>query len=418
MGLSTILGLAGSAIGAIGSRSAAKSQSRSAQASLDLARENRDLQERLYNQQVTRLRENVLGQNVQQARNLYDQNSLNETNAYNALARIAGQTRDGLDGIAEDTYGRSRADAGLALRNGLADADAAFRGSMAEAQNGFNREVGTYARMRDQSLAGFQPYADSGGRALGSLNYEMGLSDALPAGVSALAMSPAARFALEQGRDSIEAGASAGGSIRSGATMKALEELRMGMASQDRETQLNRLSGMADRGFAAQGSMAGIRDAYAGRYGAASDALTGRRTRAYDARAARRIGLGDSFAERSMGLNAARGRSLADSRGIYGQSMMGLRRNYSDNINALRAAMAASMMGERTNFGIGAGNALGMFGNAATQATQMQSNALADLGNARAAGTIGMTNSINDGLQNMISMNTLRDLMESMKVQP
>ena len=71
-----------------------------------------------------------------------------------------------------------------------------------------------------------------------------------------LEMSPAARFALEQGRDAMEAGASARGGLNSGATLAGLERLRMGMAAQDRETQMNRLGGMVDMGQGAAGMQA------------------------------------------------------------------------------------------------------------------------------------------------------------------
>ena len=64
-----------------------------------------------------------------------------------------------------------------------------------------------------------------------------------------ISMSPGTRFALEEGRDTLEAGAAARGGLNSGATKAALERLRMGMAAQDRETQLNRLGGVVDLGM-------------------------------------------------------------------------------------------------------------------------------------------------------------------------
>lgn len=66
-----------------------------------------------------------------------------------------------------------------------------------------------------------------------------------------ISMSPGARFALEEGRDTIEAGAAARSGLNSGATLAGLERLRMGMAAQDRETQLNRLGGLTSMGQSA-----------------------------------------------------------------------------------------------------------------------------------------------------------------------
>lgn len=66
-----------------------------------------------------------------------------------------------------------------------------------------------------------------------------------------ISMSPGTRFAMEQGRDTIEAGAAARSGLNSGATLAGLERLRFGLSAQDRETQLNRLGGLAGMGQSA-----------------------------------------------------------------------------------------------------------------------------------------------------------------------
>jgi hypothetical protein len=63
-----------------------------------------------------------------------------------------------------------------------------------------------------------------------------------------ISMSPGTTFALEQGRDTIEAGAAARSGLNSGATLAGLERLRFGLSAQDRETQLNRLGGLVGVG--------------------------------------------------------------------------------------------------------------------------------------------------------------------------
>lgn len=66
-----------------------------------------------------------------------------------------------------------------------------------------------------------------------------------------ISMSPGTRFALEEGRDTIEAGAAARSGLNSGATLAGLERLRFGLSAQDRETQLNRLGGLTGMGQSA-----------------------------------------------------------------------------------------------------------------------------------------------------------------------
>lgn len=61
-------------------------------------------------------------------------------------------------------------------------------------------------------------------------------------------MSPAAQFALEQGRDTIEAGAVGRFGVNSGATRAGLERLRFGLAAGDRDNQMNRLRDLTNTG--------------------------------------------------------------------------------------------------------------------------------------------------------------------------
>lgn len=87
-----------------------------------------------------------------------------------------------------------------------------------------------------------------------------------------LQASPAALFALQQGRDTIEAGAAARGGLNSGATLADLEELRFGLAAGDRDNQLNRLAGLIDTGQNAAVLQAGAGNAFASQAG---NALSG-----------------------------------------------------------------------------------------------------------------------------------------------
>lgn len=93
-------------------------------------------------------------------------------------------------------------------------------------------------------LEGFRTAGDT---ALNRLLPILGLA-APGADFQPLELSPAAQFAMTQGRDTIEAGAAARGGLFSGSTAKGLEEFRTGLATQDRDSQLNRLFSLTQMG--------------------------------------------------------------------------------------------------------------------------------------------------------------------------
>lgn len=129
---------------------------------------------------------------------------------------------------------------GISQRNAASDAQNAQEAA-AQAQLDQSRET------RDIIRADMAPYREGGSRAYNALQYEMGLADQ-PEDWQGISMTPASKFALEQGRDTIEAGASYGGGLNSGRAMQALEQYRMGLAQSDRASQLDRLGGMASSG--------------------------------------------------------------------------------------------------------------------------------------------------------------------------
>lgn len=127
---------------------------------------------------------------------------------------------------------------------------------IADQQIGLSREV--YGDQTER----FAPFLEGGRNALAAYQSELGLG-ARPEGFAGIDMSPAARFALEQGRDTVEAGAASRGGLNSGATLAGLERLRMGMAAQDRDNQMNRLAGLVDMGQGAAGMQASAGNAFA-----------------------------------------------------------------------------------------------------------------------------------------------------------
>ena len=78
-----------------------------------------------------------------------------------------------------------------------------------------------------------------------------------------LSMTPASQFLMQQGRDTMEAGAASRGGLYSGATLQGLEGYRQNIALSDRENQLNRLMGMANSGQNAAAGLAAANQNYA-----------------------------------------------------------------------------------------------------------------------------------------------------------
>jgi hypothetical protein len=78
-----------------------------------------------------------------------------------------------------------------------------------------------------------------------------------------LSMTPASNFLLQQGRNTIEAGAAGSGGLYSGATLQGLEDYRQNVALGDRENQMNRLFQVAGIGQAGAAGTAAANQNYA-----------------------------------------------------------------------------------------------------------------------------------------------------------
>ena len=165
---------------------------------------------------------------------------------------------------------------------------AAMQMQLGREQLGLQREI------YDDQTERFAPFLDAGTNALGAYQYELGLGDR-PQEYQGISMSPAARFALEQGRDTVEAGAAARGGLQSGATLAGLERLRQGMAAQDREQQLNRIGGLADMGQGAAGMQASAGSNFAQGAGQTTNFMGNALANWGDAQASGAIGVGNAF---------------------------------------------------------------------------------------------------------------------------
>jgi len=146
----------------------------------------------------------------------------------------------------------------------------------------------------------FNPYQQSGLNAQNALSYEMGMG-AKPQGYSGFQFSPFYASQLEQGQRGIDGAAAARGSVFSGANQKAQMAYSQGLAGQEYNNWMNRLTGMAGQG---QGA-AGMAATAAGNYGAAQgNALTAGYGGIGNAQAAGAIGVGNAV---NSGINNALG---------------------------------------------------------------------------------------------------------------
>lgn len=206
------------------------------------------------------------------------------------------------------------------------------QGRAADGQLQLGREqMAENRRIYEDQTQRFAPFAGAGQNALGAYQYELGLG-AQPSGYQGISMSPGAQFALGQGRDTIEAGAAMRGGINSGATLAGLERLRMGMAAQDRDSQLNRLAGLTDMGMGAAGMQANAGNALAAGNANASQFMGNALANQGNAAAAGAVGVGNALQgglQNGIGLlgyqqqmNAARG-PIAGSGGLFGGNSWG-----------------------------------------------------------------------------------------------
>lgn len=164
-------------------------------------------------------------------------------------------------------------------------------------------------RIYKENTARFQPFYDEGRRAQEAYLYELGLGDQ-PEGWNALFMTPQGRFALEQGRDAIEAGASYGGGLYSGRAMEALEQYRQNVALADRDSQLNRIGALGQQGQAAAAQQAQAGNVF---LQTGVNALG----RMGDAQAAGAIGAGNAQAAGAIGVGNAINSGIQNGIGVY-----------------------------------------------------------------------------------------------------
>lgn len=129
-----------------------------------------------------------------------------------------------------------------------------------------NAQIDSNERIFAQQTELLDPYNQAGQNALSAYNNELGIGERPAGWQSGFTTTPGYEFQMQQGQQAIDGSAASGGSLFSGATLKAQQQFGQGLAGQEYNNYLNRLSGIAGAG---QSAAAGTATA-AGNMGAAN----------------------------------------------------------------------------------------------------------------------------------------------------
>ena len=208
-----------------------------------------------------------------------------------------------------------------------------FRANMSEQGDAYgdirrqNRNAFMQARNR------LDPLVADGTRARDAMMYNVGLGER-PEGYAGFEGSPGYQWMVSQAEDAIRNQAAAGGSLASGATLKALTNYRTGAAAQDFGNYYNRLAGLAGSGDQARYALVGERNRLAANNTAARQNLANNRTNLRAGYAANQNAARSGYASNAMNilgnqqnLALGRGEALArratDAANAYASGRMG-----------------------------------------------------------------------------------------------
>lgn len=144
----------------------------------------------------------------------------------------------------------------------LATNRAQFQDSMGDVGRAYNYNANLNENAYRFSQQQLNPLIAQGSRARDAMMYNVGLGER-PEGYAGFEGSPGYQWMVSQAEDAIRNQAAAGGSLASGATLKALTNYRTGAAAQDFGNYYNRLAGLAGSGDQARYASIGERNRFA-----------------------------------------------------------------------------------------------------------------------------------------------------------
>jgi hypothetical protein len=145
------------------------------------------------------------------------------------------------------------------------EADGFTRGAQTEADalrtggdmrgNAADGVVNMLTQLRDQDLARYQPYADTGNNALRAYQYEMGLGER-PTDYGGFTATPSYDFRRREGLGAVESSVAGRQGLASGAAMEALDRAAQDYGSLEYDNYLRRLEGLMAQGYSAADAQA------------------------------------------------------------------------------------------------------------------------------------------------------------------
>lgn len=339
-----------------------------------------------------------------------------QTNALNALQGGATQGYGYIDEAQAgglDALGRSRDDIGRGYQEGLGYIDSAETAGL-----------NALAASRGQAEGYYQPYYETGTAAQNEIAALQGLlgPEAQAEARARFQTDPGYQFRVSEGLAALDRSATARGGLYSGAAMKAVNDYAQGQAAQEYGNYYNRTAGIANTGFNAAANLADL----ARQYGMSEAELRSRLGLERAGLAERsnqnlaNLGVTEAELRSRLGLERAgvAERLGSQSAGVYGDTAARSASLIGD-FGARRGATIGDMGIARSNVLTGSGDvamqtgrsladtALG-FTNAMTNmrgnALMNRNNALANQGDAVAAGHIGAANARQAGFSNALTL--------------
>ena len=465
--------IAGGVTSALGARRAGRAQERAADSQEQLGRDQLALSTRMYDEGVQRAQragaqqQRVNNRTANALRGLADAEygrSMQAIDAGNAaqrriidsgaeridgLVRAGAQrgnqiVRSGADrerGIVEGQFGRSNDEIDALGRRTTGLLDRSRTDREGNAGNALRQLRGiaddTFEAQREQ----FQPYADRGDAAGRAYAYEMGIGER-PEDYAGFRETPGYQYRVDEGRSAIEGSAAARGGLFSGATLEALQRDRMGVADQTYGQHMDRLGNSERMGLTASGSIASaagnrgaaLTDAermYAGLMDGITTDDTAARGNLFRQLSEARLGAIGNRAAGLSGANAMQTGGLADINTGMTTGLVGSAGGRTDALTGLAGQTAGQRLGAiGDRFGALSGieanrgttrmniiggtadmrNTLGQaYQSNAGNAFNFMGNALANRGDAQAAGAAGFAGAVNGGIQNYAYLNALNN---------
>lgn len=251
---------------------------------------------------------------------------------YGAIQGINDARNAGINDVRQGGWGAIR---GIndARDAGIGD----LRGASADA-------IRTLRQSRDASVAGFQPAMDMGNNALAAYSSNLGLGKA-PKGYAGLGFTPGDEFLMSEGVENIHGSAAGSGTLNSGATLEALERFRSGLAATRRDQSQAELFSLGQLGQNATGNIANIRMGAGGQIASEQSGLgrdiAGLRTGAATQTGNLRYGMGQDVA----GLRTSAATQTGSLRYGMGQDVAQVRQGTAGNVANIRTGAAGALAG-------------------------------------------------------------------------